>query len=265
MLIIGERINTSREAIARAVESRDADFIKNEALKQMEAGANMIDLNAGSFLPDDTPHLKWLVQTVQQAVDIPLSLDSPNPQAISAALEVHQGRALINSISGEKERFGSVIRLLRQYKCPVIALCLDDEGIPNNVEDRIKVAENLIERLNREGGLSPDDIYLDPIVSALSADWKSGKLVFELIERLKDLFPGIHIILGASNISFGLPLRRNINELFVVMAMAKGADALIMDPCVPGIISKLITAKTILGNDEYCLEYITAFREGKLY
>lgn len=176
MLIIGERINTSREAIARAVGSRDANFIKNEALKQIKAGANMIDLNAGSFLPDDTPHLKWLVETVQDAVDIPLSLDSPNPQAISAALEVHQGKVLINSISAETERFNSLINLIKQYKCPAVALCLDEKGIPNNEEDRLKIATDLIERLDREGGLSPDDIYLDPIVSALSADWKSGKL-----------------------------------------------------------------------------------------
>lgn len=252
MFIDGERINTIREEIARAGETRNGHIIRNEVLKQIGAGANTIDVNAGSFLPDDTPHLRWLVQVIQQALDIPISLDSPNPQAISSALEIRRGRILINSISGEQERFRNLIGVIKRYKCPVVALCMDDKGIPDNEEDRVKVAAYLIQRIIREGGLSLTDVYLDPIVSALSADWRSGRLVLDTIGKLRDFSPKIHIILGASNISFGLPTRKNINELFVVMAMLKGADVLIIDPCVPGIISKLITAKTLFGSDEYC-------------
>ncbi len=263
MLVVGERLNTSREKIALAVESKDSDFIRKEVIAQIEAGAQMVDVNVGTFAADEPQYLEWIVQIAQQSVDVPLCLDSPNPAAIAAGLAVHQGKALLNSITAEKDRFDGMMPLIKKYGCSVVALCVSDRGTPDTAEERFQIASHLIQSLTSEG-VPLDDIYVDPVVSPISTSAGSARAVLDTIERVGQSFKGIHVICGLSNVSFGLPLRKQINQMFLVMAMARGLDAVILDPCDVRIMANLLTAKALLGDDDYCLGYISAYREGRL-
>ena len=263
MLVVGERLNTSRNKIALAVAAKDDDFIMREVIAQIEAGAQMIDVNTGTFVTDEPQYLEWMVQTAQQAMDVPLCLDSPNPVAMAAGLAVHKGKALLNSITAERDRFEGMMPLIKQYGCSVVALCVSDTGIPNTAEERFQIASQLIWNLTDEG-VSLDDIYVDPMVSPISTDANSARAVLDTIERIRRSFEGVHTICGLSNVSFGLPLRKQINRTFLVMAMARGLDTVILDPCDARITANLLTSETLLGDDDYCMAYINAYREGKL-
>jgi len=263
MLIVGERINSSSERIALAIEKRDADFLQEEARAQVDAGAQMVDVNAGTFVDEEPACLRWLVQTVQQAVDVPLCLDSSNPAAMAAALAVHKGKALLNSVTGQKDRFDEVVSLVKQYGCSVVALCIGDQGVPHTAEERFEVATRLIQRLTNEG-IPGEDIYVDPAVVPLSTKSSAAREVLDAISRVTQAFAGVHAICGVSNISFGLPLRRQLNRMFLVMAMSRGLDAAIMDPCDARAMTDLLTVRALMGDDEYCMGYISAYREGKL-
>ena len=263
MIIVGERINSSRVKIAEAIKKKDSEFIRKEAIMQVEAGARMVDVNVGTFVAEEPEYLKWIVQTIQEAIDVPLCLDSPNPAAITAGLAVHKGKALLNSITAQKDRFDGMMPLAKKYRCSVVALCVNDRGIPDTAEERFQIASHLIQNLTGEG-IPRDDIYVDPVVSPISTDAKSARAVLDTIERVGQAFKGVHVICGLSNVSFGLPLRKQINQMFLVMAMARRLDAVIMDPCDARIMANLLTAKALLGDDDYCLGYITAYREGKL-
>ncbi len=263
MLIVGERINSTTRKIARAIERKDAGYIQKEAKAQVDAGAQMIDVNAGTFISDEPERLTWLVQTVQQAVDIPLCIDSMNPVAIAAALEVHKGKAMVNSITAESVRFANVVPLVKQYGSSVVALCLGNMGVPGTAQERFEIASDLIQRLSSEG-IARDDIYLDPVVMPLSINVGATKDVLDAIERIAQSFEAIHIVCGISNVSFGLPVRRQLNRLFLAMAVARGLDAAILDPCDARAMANLVITRTLLGKDEYCRDYIRAYTEGRL-
>lgn len=263
LLIIGERINIKRKGIALATKAMDSKFIIKEASQQVEAGATMLDISSGTLLDEEPGYLKWLVQVVQGAVDVPLSLDSTNPKAISEALSVHKGKALLNSVSARAESFEAMSPLIRQYKCNVVALCLDDKGIPGTPEDRLNIASSLIIKLT-DIGLPPSNIYLDPGLMPISVDNQQGKIALETIKNIKHCFEGVHTICGVSNISFGLPDRSRLNRGFMVLALAFGLDAVILDPCDTETMATLQTARTLLGEDDYCKDYIAAYRQGKL-
>jgi cobalamin-dependent methionine synthase I len=263
MLIVGERINTSRKAVEPAVKNRDADFIQNEARCQVDNGATYIDVNAGTLISEEPEALMWLVQTVQAAVDVPLCIDSPNPAAIEAALKVHKGQSLVNSITAEKDRYNAIVPLVKEYGCKVVALCMDDSGMPETAEDRFKIACTLVEKLVQDG-IEKDRIYIDPLVRPISIGTDFANVVLDTLEKIVVRLEGVHTICGLSNISFGLPVRKLLNRTFLIMAMTCGLDTAILDPTDRELMSFVIAARTLLGKDEFCMDYITAQREGKL-
>lgn len=264
MIIVGERINSSRKAIAPAVAARDERFISEEALKQKAAGALYIDVNCGTMIDEEPECLEWLVKTVQETNQEALcSLDSPSPVALERALKVHRGKPLINSITGEKERLERILPLVRDYKTAIVALAMDDQGMPETAEERFAIAARLVTHLT-QAGVNLDDIYLDPMVRPVSTGGQYGRVVFETIQKINREFPGVHTICGLSNISYGLPARKLINHTFLIMAMMAGLDAAILDPLDKRLMSLLHAAEVLLERDEYALNYITAFREEKL-
>lgn len=263
MLIIGERINTSRQEILRAVTERDTQFIQKEAQKQVEAGATMIDVNAAMMLGKESESLEWLVKVVQDSLDIPLSIDSSNPVAIEKALKVNRGKALVNSISLEPDRYQGLIQSIKKHSCLVAGLCIDERGIPNSSSERVEIASILIKKLT-EDGVKVDDIYIDPLITILTTDPKAGQVALETIRNLKKTYSEAHVIVGLSNISFGLPGRRVINRAFLAMTLLSGADAVIVDPLDQHLMGILLASNAILGEDEFCLNYIDAFRKGKI-
>jgi 5-methyltetrahydrofolate--homocysteine methyltransferase len=263
MVIIGERINTSRKDIFEAVEKRDVRFIQEEAKKQIDAGASMLDINAGMMLEKEPECLEWLVKVIQDVVDVALSLDSSNPIAIERTLNVHRGQALINSISLESNRYKQMIKLVIEHKSSVVGLCLDDKGFPKSSRERLDNASKLLDKL-MEDGVDLSVIYLDPLICPLSTDYNAGKIILETIYGIRESLTGAHTIVGISNISFGMPARRILNRAFLPMSIAAGVDAVIIDPLDKNMLAILLASETLFGQDEFCLKFIEAFRRGEI-
>ena len=262
MIIIGEKINSTLKAVRPAIEAYDTETIKNLAIRQADAGSSYIDVNAGMFHSDEPQRLAWLVETVQAAVKTPLCLDSPGAAALEAALKVCRGESpIINSITDEKERYESILPLVLQYNTKVIALCMDDTGMPETADERFVIAERLIGKL-AGAGMKLDDIYIDPLVRPVSTGPHYGIAAIETIRRIKTEFPQVHIACGLSNVSFGLPNRKLINQAFLVSAMTAGMDGAILDPLDKKLMAFIAAAEALLGIDEYCVEYLEKYREG---
>jgi len=263
MVIIGEKINSSNKKVASALGKKDMEFIQKLAKEQVEAGADYIDVNAGMFGDQEAELLAWLVKTVQAVVRTPCCLDSPNPDAIKEALEVHQGRAMVNSITSEKERYQKLVPLVKHYQAKVIALCLGEKGIPETVDERFLSAKRIIDDLLKEGFHLPD-IYVDPLIQPIAINSSAAIIALELIERVMKCYLGIHTVCGISNISYGLPLRRMLNVSFLIMARAKGLDTAILDPCDHLVLSAVLASEALAGKDAHGLKYISAFRKGRI-
>ncbi len=260
MLIIGELINCTRKKVGEAAEKRDAEFFRDLAQKQASAGAHMLDVNGG--LPQqEVELLSWLVDLVQGVVDIPLCLDSADPEALMQALPRCKQRPMVNSISDEPARW-KMLPVLKEHRPKVIALCLSEGGMPNGVEDRVATASRLIDRLTAEG-FALDDIYVDPCVMPL-ATGPHGKNLLASVAQIVARYPGVHISAGVSNVSFGLPVRKLLNETFLLLLMAHGLDAAIVDPRDQQLMMNIIAAEALLGRDAHCKNYVRAYREGKL-
>ncbi len=262
MIVIGELINASRKAIGAAIEGKDAEAIKKVARDQFEAGANYIDVNAGIFVGEEPAYLQWLVRTVQEEVDAPCAIDSPDPKAIEAGLEVHQGTPMINSISLEKERYDKLLPILAGTDLRVIALCMSDEGMPETVEDRLKIADKLVNGLIQKN-VKVENIFVDPLVQPISVNNTFGVEFLNSVEEIMKRFPGIHTACGLSNISYGLPARKFMNQTFMVMAIAKGLDGAIMNPLDQKMMANIIAAEALAGKDKFCMNYLKAFRAKK--
>lgn len=262
MIIIGEKINSSLKAIRPAIENYDSAVIKELAVKQYEAGATYIDVNCGTFVNDEPERLEWLVKTVQEAVDAPLVIDSPNPVALERALKANKNpKPIINSITDEKERYESVIPLVVEYKTGIIALCMDDTGMPETIEDRVRIAHTLVNKMTKKG-VAVDDIYIDPMVRPVGTGSHYGVVAIETIRSVTNDFPGIHIACGLSNISFGVPARKVMNQAFLVAAMAAGMDGAILDPMDKKMMALIYATEALLGKDDFCMNYLMKFREG---
>lgn len=262
MLIIGERINTSRKKIEEAVASRNAGLIQKEAKAQVEAGARMLEINCGTRINTESEDMAWLVETVQNVVDIPLSIDSPNPASIEAGLKVHKGRALVNSITAEGARASKILPLVKKYNSSLVALLMDEKGVSKTLEERLVIAKKLLAMV-ADNGIKEKDIYLDPLLRPISTEPEQAARVLEAIKAIKS-WGGAKTIVGLSNISFGLPNRSLINRAFLAMALETGLDAAMIDPLDPEMIATLKASEAILGKDEHCLGYISAHRKGKL-
>jgi cobalamin-dependent methionine synthase I len=261
MKIIGEKINGTRQRVAEAIAGRDKAFIQELARKQAVAGADWLDVNAGTRQSKEPEDLIWLVETVQSEVEIPLCLDSPNPAALTAAIEVVEQTPMINSISGEPWRLEGILPLVAEHQCPVIALAMDDGGIPETCDGRMDVVHKVMQA-SRNSGVSDEDIYIDPLVMTLATNTESAQITLETMRLIRQEYPDVHMSMGLSNISFGMPARANINRTFLILAMAAGLDSAIVDPMDGELQAALITAKMILGQDRHCLNYTRAYRAG---
>jgi len=261
MIVIGELINASRKAVKAAIEAQDAAAIQKVARDQAEAGADYIDVNAGIFVGKEPEYLRWLVETVQQATDTPCAIDSPDPAAIEAAMAAHRGTPMINSISLEKERYEKLMPVVAGTDMKVIALCMSDEGMPQTVEDRMRIADKLVNGL-LQNNVKMENIFVDPLVQPVSVNNAFGMEFVNAIEKIVTTFGGIHTACGLSNISFGLPARKFMNQTFMVMAIAKGLDGAIMNPLDRQMMANIIAAEALAGRDNFCMGYLKAYRAG---
>lgn len=263
MIIIGEKINSSIPSVAGAIENKDKPYIQKLAQDQVNAGATIIDVNAGAFLEREEELLTWLVNVVQEAVDTTLCIDSPNSKALATALLFAKRKAIINSISAEEERYNSIMPLIKHHQSSVIALCMDDKGIPATVEKRVRIAQNLTKRLVSDG-IKEEDIYLDVMVQPIGTDMNSGWVALETVRIIKKTIPGVHITCGLSNVSFGLPQRKLLNQAFAAALAAYGMDTMFIDPLDERMTALLFAIETLVGRDEFCGNYLTSYRAGKL-
>ena len=262
MLIIGERINASRKSIAEAISSRNISFIQNEAQVQVMAGADYIDVNAGTFVGEEAKHLKWIIETVQEVIDLPLCIDSPDPSVIKAMIPLAKKTPMINSITLEPSRLEGILPLVAEHKMKVIALCQSGDAIADTAEAKFRMAGQLVEKV-REAGISMDDLYIDPLVYPLATNDQSASATLNAIERIMREFPGVHTTCGLTNVSYGLPNRKLVNRTFLVAAIVRGLDSAILDPTDKQLFGALKATLMIAGKDEFCMEYIAGFREGK--
>ncbi|MEL7563433.1 MAG: methyltetrahydrofolate cobalamin methyltransferase [Dehalobacterium sp.] len=262
MLIVGELINTSRKAIKPAVENRDAAFIQDLAKKQVEAGADYVDVNCGTMVFNEEETMAWLVETVQAAVSAPLCLDSPNSKALEMGLSlVKNGQPMINSITAEKERYATILPFVLKYRAKIVGLCMDDSGMPETAADRLKIADKLVGDMVA-AGVPEDDIYLDPLVKPVSTGDSAGVEVLDTIYAIKQKYPKVHGICGLSNISYGLPNRKILNQVFMIQTMARGMDGYILDPLDKIMMGFVYASQALLGKDQFCMNYLTAHRNG---
>ncbi len=261
MLIVGELINASRKSVKEMIEKRDAAGIARLAQDQGEHGADFIDVNAGVFVGQEPELLKWIVASVQETVDAPCCIDSPDPKAIEAALAVHKGQAMINSISLEKERYDALLPLVAGSGSKVVALCMSDEGMPQTADQRMAIADKLVNGLVRNN-VAIENIYVDPLVQPVSTDNTFGVEFLQAIEQITRTFKGVHTMCGLSNISFGLPERKFINQTFMVLAIGRGLDGAIVNPLDARMMGCITTAEMLMGRDSYCMNYLKAYRAG---
>jgi cobalamin-dependent methionine synthase I len=261
MEIIGEKINGTRKRVAQAIAERDADFIRDLARRQAEAGAAWLDVNAGTHPKQEPDDLAWLVENVQTATDTPLSLDSANPKALAVAMEAVDKTPMINSISGEPDRLENILPLVAEHDCCVIALAMDKTKIPETSEARVAVIHKVMEA-TRAAGVPDERVYVDPLAMTIGTCIQSGPVFFDTLRAVRAAYPMVHFTAGLSNISFGLPARSFINRAFLTLALSVGLDSAILDPLDRDLRAALLAAELVLGRDDYCLNYTRAYRAG---
>lgn len=263
MVIIGEKINGTRKEVAAAIAARDEGRIRALAREQVEGGAHYLDVNAEVEPAKEPEVLSWLVKIVQDEVDVPLSLDTANPAALQAALEVVASPPIVNSISGERRRLEGMLPVAAAHGCPVILLALEDGGMPRNVEDRMRAIEKLFVA-TRHAGIEDGKVYVDPMILAVATGDEQAGIALETMRQVRGAYPQAHLTAGASNISYGLPGRTLLNRAFLVLAIAAGLDSVIADPCERDLMGTILAAEVLTGKDRFCRSYTTAYRNGRL-
>lgn len=262
--IIGERINMTRKRIKQEVWARNAEYITKQVARQEKGGATHIDVNAGGDPSKEVDDMIWLTEVVSKATQRPLAFDSTNPDALKEGLErCNRPGTIINSITGEQARLESVLPLVTQYGTGVVALTMDDSGMPEDYDGRIGITRALVKTVT-EAGVGTDRMYVDHLVRPASTNPGQAKFILEAIRSTREEFPDMHICLGLSNISFGLPVRNNLNRAFLAMLIHAGADGAIIDPCEEGMMTTLYSSRAVLGLDDFCMDYVTASRENRL-
>ncbi len=258
--IIGERINpTGRKLLAEEMKAGDFSRVERDAVAQVEAGAHMLDVNAGIPLADEPAILARTIQLVQSLVDVPLSIDSSIVEALEAGLAVYQGKPLVNSVTGEEERLERVLPLIRRYGAAVVAISNDDTGISEDPDVRFEVARKIVERA-ADHGIPREDVIVDPLVMPIGAMATAGQQVFRLVRRLREEL-GVNSTCGASNVSFGMPDRERINAAFLPMAIASGLTSAITNPLAAEVKAAIMAADVLMGNDQDAGRWIRAHRE----
>lgn len=265
MLIIGESLNAAIPSVGKAVVDRDVDPIAALARRQVECGAHMLDVNAGGLAGrEEATDLAWMVGVVQDAVEVPLVLDSAHSAALRTALAVYRRpRPILSSITGEPKRLDSLLPLAVERDCGLVALCMGEYGIPPDPEGRLAVAETLVERATA-AGMKPEDLYFDPLVMTISADYHASDVSLRTLRLIRERFPQVRTICGVSNVGFGLPRRPLLNRIFVAMLMALGLEALIVDVRDQKLMASVVAAAALAGRDQHCRAYLKAYRAGKL-
>ena len=256
--LIGERINpTGKKRMTEALKAGNLEIVREEALAQVKAGADVIDVNVAAAGVDEVTLLPQAVRVVMDTVDAPLCLDSPNPEALEAALKVYDGKPLINSVTGEEHSLRKVLPLVKEYGAAVIGLVQDEAGVPKDAERRLTIAHKILSFAEAEG-IPRGDVIIDCLAFAVGADPSSGLVILETIQRIKAEL-GVNLTLGASNVSFGLPDRSLLNNAFVAMVIAAGATCLIVDAAK--VRPMVLAADLLLSHDEYARRYIGAYRK----
>lgn len=259
-VVIGERINpTGRKVLAHEMANGDYSRVERDALEQVQAGAHMLDVNAGIPLADEPAILAETIRLVQSITDVPLSIDSSIVAALERGLEVYRGKALVNSVTGEEERLEQVLPLVKKYGAAVVAISNDESGISEDPDERFEVARRIVERAE-DHGIPRADVVVDPLVMPIGAVNSAGRQVMHLLNRLKSELR-VNTTCGASNVSFGLPNRNGINGVFLSMAMQAGLSSAITNPLHTEVIQSCMGADVMLGRDPDCLRWIRRFRE----
>ena len=261
-VIIGERINpTGRKLVQAALQEGNFEIVRQDALSQVAAGAPILDVNAGVPSADEPVLLCEVMRTVMEVTDVPLCIDTADPDALSAALSLYEGKALVNSINGEERSLKAILPLVKEHNAAVIGLCMDDDGIPETPEHRLAVAGKIIERAGQLG-IQPEDIIVDPLALTMGADSNAGRIALETTRLIVKEF-GVNVTMGASNISYGLPDRKYINAAFIAMAIQAGLTCPITNPLVKEVNTAILAADLALGRDDYGMNWIKAFRTRK--
>jgi len=264
--LIGEKINATRKDIAEAIKDRNTEAITRVATAQAEAGADVIDVNATtkeSGISEKIEDMRWTVGIIQSVVDKPLAVDSDIPDVLAAGLESVAGPTpWINSVTAESEKLEKILPLMKKFGGPAVALCIGDEGIPKDVDGRLRAAR-IIYDAGSELGIEPELLYFDPLVMPVSVDTKNGAIILETIRRIKADFPGAKTAVGLSNISFGLPLRAELNSTFLALCMGAGLDAAIVDPTNENTMTAFRAADALLGDDNFCRRFTKRYRSRK--
>ncbi len=259
-VMIGERINpTGRKLLSEEMSKGDFSRVKQDTLAQVAAGAHMLDVNAGIPLADEPKILADTIKIVQSLTDVPLSIDSSIVGALQAGLEVYQGKALLNSVTGEEERLEEVLPLVKKYGCAVVAISNDETGISENPDVRFAVAKKIVDRA-KDYGIPSSDIVVDPLVMPIGALKSAGMQVIKLVRRLQEELK-VNTTCGASNVSFGLPNRNGINSAFLTMAIASGLTSAITNPLHESVMQSVLGADVMMGNDPNCVRWIKRYRQ----
>lgn len=257
-VIIGERINpTGRKRLAESLLAGDMSLIRKEAIAQVGAGAEIIDVNVGAAGVNEVKTLPLAVRTAREAVDAPLSIDTANPQALKAALEVYEGKALVNSVNGEEKSLGQVLPQVKEYGAAVIGLAMDEDGIPDDPVRRLEIAKKILSRA-QDYDIPREDVIIDCLALTVGADHRAALVTLEAIKLVAEELE-VNQTLGASNVSFGLPDRECINGAFLAMAIANGVTCPIADPV--RVRQAILAADLLLGRDEFAMRYIKCYRE----
>lgn len=267
MLVIGENINASNKSVGQAIADKDREFLANLAKAQEAAGADFVDVNAGIGLGAwDTAEaaMEWLIELVQEATDRPLTIDSDVPSVIEAALSKYRGdTVMINSVNADPEKLEIVGRMAKERQASLVALVMGEGGIPSTVEERLAASDSIMTHLTR-AGVREDQIYFDPLVLPIAVDTNQGLVTLKTIEQIKSRYPSAKTVMGLSNISYGLPNRAIVNRGFLLMSVALGLDAAILNPLDAKMMSIVRVAEMLIGKDPACKGFIKAHRKGLL-
>jgi 5-methyltetrahydrofolate--homocysteine methyltransferase len=262
MFIVGELINSSRKKIKENMEKRDAGYFRDLAKKQVEAGASYVDINSSTMMEKEREVLQWLIENIESVVDAPLSIDTPDQAVMEFGLSLTKnGQPMLNSLTAEPGRYEKLIPLITKYNAKVVALCIDEHGMPESADARVKAAETLVGLLT-DAGVPHGDIYIDPVITPVSTSDNAGLDVTNATRIIKQKYPDVNMICGLSNISFGLPNRKILNRVFMIQTLTMGMDGFILDPLDNKLMGDLYGAQALLGQDKYCTNYLTVHRNG---
>jgi cobalamin-dependent methionine synthase I len=263
MIIIGEKINATLPSVKSIILNRETESLIDLAKKQAESGANFIDVNVGTgvgSLEDEIESIQWAVESIQKQVDTPICIDSADPKVMETGLKLLVNKpAMINSVKAEKSNLEAVVPLAAEHDSFLIALAMDESGIPKTVDGRLRCCDTILDAAERYG-VSIQNLYIDPLVMPISTDINSGRITLKTLTAIKEKFPGARTVTGLSNVSYGLPERGRLNVAYLHMCISAGLDAAIIDPLDQALMAAVKTGEVLAGKDRHCRRYMRAFR-----